>query len=82
MPPMERLKMFLVSALAICVLVPLACVFLAGLHAQIGWYYGMGLFLSGLAVWRTMAPPGAGIRIGHQRSKPRPSTSHVNPPNA
>jgi hypothetical protein len=75
MPGMERLKMFFVSLVAMLVLAPLTGVFLASLHATQGWYVAACIFLSGLAVWRTLAPPNAGIRIPGLRS-----TSRINPP--
>lgn len=76
MPAMERIKMFLVSLIAMCVLAPLAGVFLAGVHAGSAWYYCVALLLSGLAVWRTMAPPGAGIRGMRSRASRDSSIPH------
>ena len=72
--------MFLVSVLALCILTPAACVFLAGVHAGVGWYEGVGILLAGLGTWRTMAPPSAGIRIRDVRPKPHSSISRPNPP--
>jgi hypothetical protein len=74
--------MFLVSVFAMCILAPAAGVFLARAHAANGWYVGVGLFLGGLGVWRTMAPPGAGIRIGGFRARGHSSISRPNPPAA
>jgi hypothetical protein len=76
MAAMERFKMFLVSLIAMCVLAPVAGVFLAGVHAASAWYYCVALFLSGLAVWRTMAPPSAGIRGLPSRSRRDSSIPH------
>jgi hypothetical protein len=56
MVSMERLKLFAVSLVAVGVLAFAADVFLAGVHAEIGWYYGVGLFLGGLGILRVMAP--------------------------
>ena len=66
--------MFFVSLVAMLVLAPLTGVFLVSIHATEGWYVAACIFLSGLAVWRTLAPPSAGIRIPGSRW-----TSRVNP---
>lgn len=79
---MERLKMFLVSVFAMCVLGPPTGVFLARVHATHGWYVGVCIFLAGLGAWRAMAPPGAGIRISGIRPKRHSSVSRPNPPTA
>ncbi len=78
---MERLKLFAVSLVAVAVLAFAADVFLAGVHAEIGWYYGVGLCLGGLGVLRVMAPH---IVIPTRNSE-RVSPSHksrTNPPTA
>jgi hypothetical protein len=79
---MERLKMFLVSVFAMCILGPPTGIFLAHVHATHGWYVGVCIFLAGLGVWRAMAPPSAGIRISGIRSKRGSSISDPKPPAA
>lgn len=80
MSDMERLKMFLVAAVAMCALGSLTGVFLASVHAAPGWYTAAGIFLAGVGTWRTLAPPGAGIRLDHFRSKAPSPTPHISPP--
>jgi len=80
MSRMQLAKMLLVATVAMCVLGSLTGVFLASVHAAPGWYTAAGVFLAGLGAWRTLAPPGAGIRLDHFRSKPPSPTPHISPP--
>jgi hypothetical protein len=66
---MALLKTFAMVTAEVCVAGILADVFLALIHAGIGWYYGVGYLLAMLGVARVM----------RQRQENRPK---VSPPNA
>jgi len=65
---MALLKTFAIVTVWVCVANILADVFLALIHAGIGWYYGVGYLLVMLGVARVMRQ--------HQENR-----SNVSPPN-
>jgi hypothetical protein len=79
----ERLKLFAVVAVCVSLMNVAADVALAGMHAGIGWYYGVAYFLTMLGVFRVMFPS-IGIPQRYTEFPPHTpgQTPDVNPPNA
>jgi hypothetical protein len=53
---MDRVARVTASLVGVGLLAFAAGVFLVRVHAGSGWYYGVGLFLTGLGVLRMIAP--------------------------
>lgn len=77
----QRMMQFLFSLAAVSVLSFAAGITLAELEAARGWYYGIGLALTALGVFRTLNPPTVGISLSGLRwSRPGHHKDHVGTP--
>jgi hypothetical protein len=79
---MDRVARVTVSLIGVSVLAFAAGVFLASVHASSCWYYGVGLFLTGLGVLRMVAPTtGISVRgIGPDERLRRKDSGHAPSP--
>ncbi len=73
---MERIAQLIGTLVGVSVLAFAAGVFLVRVEAGLGWYYGVGLLLTGLAVLRTLVPS-AGLSGRRIKGPWRKDSAHV-----
>ena len=81
MPMMERITQLIGTLIGVSVLAFAAGVFLMRVDAGFGWYYAVGLLLTGLAVLRTLVPS-AGLSGSRIKGLWRKDSAHMPHPTA
>lgn len=77
MEMMERIGRLILSLAGASFLAFAAGVFLSGVDAGIGWFYGVGFLLICLAIFRTLVPSAG---ISRRWVKPFPHKGHTRVP--